>query len=237
MEFILSGKTTLDAKEHFDFASDNIANTHVWAAFRALGIKRPIFEEVRICEFCGKEYVAKRRNRQTCGSRECQKAFINRWQAQNQESTRTANIRYQHSAKGRAANLKMHRLKRDRGQSGTLPQRWAFALDEIAKSFRKRQYLAYRNPWTYRMEHIQKLSGMRREFKARPPRNLEKGLAKSRTHPAAHFWYVALRSVQTVQSQQQCAAERSVWEHAVNRIYASISAGNRTRRWKRRASR
>lgn len=237
MEFILSGKTTLDAKEHFGFASDNIANTRVWSAFRAIGIKRPAFQEVRICEFCGKEYVAKRRNRQTCGSRECQKAFINRWHAQNPENTQAASIRFQHSAKGQAANLRMHRLKRERGQSGTPQQRWAFALDEIARSFRKRQFLAFRNPWTYRLEHIQKLSVMAREFKARPPRNLEEGLAESRSHRAGHFWLVALRSVQTGHYQRCNAAERSVWEHAVNSICAAINTGNRIRRWKRRASR
>ena len=234
---MLSGNTTLDAKEHFGFASDNIANTRVWSAFRAMGIKRPAFQEVRICEFCGREYVAKRRNRQSCGSKGCQQAFIVRWRQQNLNKARAANIKFKRSAKGRAANLKMHRRKRERGLTGTPEQRWALALDEIANSFRKRQFLAYRNPWTYRLEQIQQLSGMPRKFKARPPRNLEEGLAKSRSHRAAHFWLVALRSVQTGYYHRRSAAENSVWEHAVNSIYVAINTGNRIRRWKRRASR
>ena len=236
VEFILSGKTTLDAKEHFGFSSDNVANTRVWAAFKALGIKRPAFEEKRTCEFCGKKYVAKRRNRQTCGSKECQQAFIVRWHQRNPEKARAANLKFKQSARGRAANREMHRRKRERGQTGTPQQRWAFALDESAKSFRKLVYMADRNPWEYRVQHIQKLSTVNREFKERPPRNLEKGIEKSRSHRAAHFWLVALRAVQTVHSQRTSAARRTFWEQAANRIYAAVNMGNRIRRWKRRAS-
>ena len=237
VEFILSGRTSLDARVHFGFSSNNIANTRVWAAFRALGIKRPVFQETRTCEFCGKEYIAKRRNRQTCGSKECQQAFIVRWHQGNPEKGRAANTKFKRSAKGRAANIKMHRLKRERGRTGAPEQRWAFALDEIAKSFRKLLYLAERNPWEYRVQHVQKLSKMTREIKARPSRNLDKGLGRSRSHRAAHFWLIALRSVQTGHSQRRSAAERSFWEQAANRICAAVNTGNRMRKWNRRASR
>ena len=229
-EFILSGKTTLDAKEHFGFPSVNAANARVWLAFKALGIKRPVFKEIRICEICGKKYVARRRNCQICGSRECQKVYTNRWRAQNPERTQATNIRFKRSAKGRAANLKMHRLKRERGQLGTPQQRWAFALDEITKSFRKRRFLAIRGPWTGRLERIQQNSGLPREPKARPPRNLERRLAKSRSLGAAHFWLNAVGYIQNAHHQQRSVLERSSWEQAVNNLYNSIVMGNRLRR-------
>lgn len=237
MEFTLSGKTTLDAKEHFGFPSVNAANVRVWYAFRALGIKRPVFKEIRICGFCGKEYVARRRNCQICGSRECQKAYTDLWRTQNPERTQAFGIRYKRSAKGRAANRKMHRLKRERGQSGTPQQRWAFGLEEIANSFRKRRFLALRGPWTGRLEIIQQTSGLPRESKARPPRNLERRLAKSRSLGAAHFWLNAVGVMQNTHLQQCRVLEMSSWEKAVNNLYNSIVMGNRMRRWKRRASR
>lgn len=237
MEFILSGKTTLDAKEHFGFPSVNAANVRVWSAFRALDIKRPVFEEIRICEFCGKKYVARRRNCQICGSRECQKAYTDLWRTQNPERVQAFTVKYKRSAKGRTANRKMHRLKRERGQSGTPQERWSFALDEIAKSIRKRLHLVLRNPWTYRLEHIQKLSKMPREPKARPPRNLERLLAKSRSQGAARFWFAGVVYIQMSHYRRCSLLERSSWEKAANDLYNSIVMGNRMRRWKRRASR
>lgn len=51
VDYILSGKTTQNAKAHFNFSGDNIANLRVWAAFRALGVARPRFQETRKCDF------------------------------------------------------------------------------------------------------------------------------------------------------------------------------------------
>jgi ribosomal protein S27AE len=114
VDFILSGKTTKDAKHHFGFPSDNVANTQVWAAFKALGLERPVYSERRQCEFCGKEFTAERRNRQTCGSPECQRAFIQRWQQLHPEKGRLANLKFKRSEKGRSVNRQMHRRRRER---------------------------------------------------------------------------------------------------------------------------
>lgn len=127
VEFILSGKTTLDAKKHFGFPSNNVANICVWAAFKTMGVKRPVFQESRVCEFCGKKYIALQRNRKTCGSNECQQASIVRWQQQNHEKTRSAIKKYKRSVKGRAVNRSMvenESVARQELHSNGGPLRW-----------------------------------------------------------------------------------------------------------------
>jgi len=236
VKFILSGKTTADAQQHFGFSSDNVANLRVHAAFKALGIKRPIFKEVRKCSFCGREYVAQRRNRQTCGLEDCQNAFILQWQKLNTTLVKSAQKKFRQSDRGRIANKKQHAKKRLLGQTGTPQQKWAFAVDEISKSFRKLKSLDIRNAWEYRLQHIQKLCLMERQFVQKPLRNLKKGLEKSKSNQAAHYWLVGLRAAQTISIQNKSRQSLSIWEDACIRINQAVRTGEKVRQWKAKPS-
>ena len=224
VDYILSGHSTDEARVHFGFSSDNIANLRVHAAFKALHTVRPRFAESRICRFCGTHSTARNKLQWTCGSDVCQRSLILAWHQQNPESTRQALARYRRTDKGRASNIRMHRAKRVRGTTGTVVDRWEFAATEIAKSRRKLWYLAFRNPWEYRIQHIQKMSGMIREFNQRNPRKL--------VGDAREKWYDALRAVQTTLSQATVRERDNEWERAVSAIAGALRSGVKVRRWK-----
>ena len=190
VEFILAGHTTQDAKDRYGFKTDNIANLRVYAAFKALGVTRPRYNEPRICEFCGEEYVARDRNQRTCGAKKCQTALIVEWHRSNPETPRESLRRYRATEKGRQNNLRMHRRRRERGLAGSAPDRWNFAATEIKKSLRKLSYLAFRNPWEYRLQHVQKVAQLERGFTPRNRRNFE-------SDALPQMWNKALRAVQT----------------------------------------
>jgi len=226
VDFILSGHTTRDAKEHFGFKNDNIANLRLHAAFKALSIPRPRYAETRTCEFCGGQFVARDFKQRTCGATECQTALIVDWQRQNPGTVRKALHYYRRTEKGRQNNLRMHRRRRERVH-GTLQDRWNFAADEIKKGLRKLSYLAYGNLWDYRVQHIQNMSKLEREFTPRNKRKLD-------SHSRTQMWYQALRAVQTTLLQYGINANATEWEKTVNKIAVSLRSGIMVREWKRK---
>lgn len=236
VDYILAGNTTADAKTHFGFASENIANLRVWAAFKALKLERPRFSESRICEFCGAHYIALRRNLRTCGADACQEKLIKGWQDENPEKVSEANRKFKKSPKGRIANIAQHKKKWRLGKSGTTCQRWAFGLDEITKSLRKLKTLSSRGPWEYRIEYIQKLSQIehRNYVRRRPKINLAHKLERSRSHQSAHYWRIALRAVQTQESQYRNRLEINLWKQSIGRLQLAIRMGEMLRLWKRK---
>lgn len=225
VDYILSGHTTQDAQNHFGFKSDNIANLRVHAAFKALRIFRPRYQDSRVCQFCGKPFVARDRFQKTCGAVECQNALIHDWQENNPESRKVALRKYRATEKGRQNNLKMHRQKRRRGLIGTPEERWNFAASEIKKSLRKLTYLATRSPWEYRLQHIQKIAQMHREFSPRNQRRFTSDVP-------ANKWQEAIRAVQTTHSRIVNVSMASPWERAVNSIAAALRTGHKVREWK-----
>lgn len=231
VDFILSGKTTMDAKEYFGFKSDNIANLRVWAAFRALGVKRPVYQEEKVCIFCGATYIARSRNQKTCGAEECQNKIILAWQNTNPEKVKTALSRYRKTEKGRQNNRRMHAARRGKRFGGSV-EKWQFALDEIKKSLRKLKYLAVRNPWEYRINHIQKSAGILRDFVPRHPRNITKMPGRGIQTRATAGWQNAFRAVQTTIHQYYLRQSNSVWEQSAVKIQSALRAGDKMRLWK-----
>ncbi len=227
VDFILSGHTTRDAKEHFVFKSENIANLRVHAAFKAFGISRPRYADPRTCEFCGRQFVAQDYKQRTCGAPECQTALIVDWQRQNPETVRKALQQYRQTEKGRQNNIRMHRRRRERGKHGSVQDKWNFAATEIKKSLRKLSYLAFRNPWEYRLQHVQKVAQAERGITPRTKR------AISATVPSG-MWQQALRAVQTMLLQYRNTQASSQWENAVNRVSSALRMGVKVREWKRR---
>lgn len=232
VDFILSGKTTLDAKSYFGFASDNVANLRIWAAFRALGIKRPVFQEPRTCDFCRAPYIARNRKQRTCGAEECQNAVILEWQANNPEKVRMSLRDYRKSEKGRQNNLRMHRTRRSR-RFGTAPDRWHFAANDIKKSLRKLKYLSVRNAWEYRIQHIQKLAKLERKFSPRKKRDVTFVPSRGHHTAASAAWQSAFRAIQTMLTQYSGRLENSAWENTVLRIQSALRTGNSLRLWKK----
>ena len=227
VDYVLAGHTTREAKDHFAFKNDNIANLRVHAAFKALGIERPRYAEARTCEYCGMQFIARDSKQRTCGNQECQNALILDWQSQNPDKVRRSLKKYRSTEKGRQNNLRMHRRRRVRGLDGSASERWNFAVSEIKKSLRKLRYLAIRNPWEYRLQHVQKIAQLERHFTTRNPRSF------TASSPDG-MWHEALRSAQTILLQSVAAASSSPWEKAVNRIAGSIRTGNKVREWKTR---
>jgi len=211
VDYILAGHTTQDAKEHFAFKDDNIANLHVHAAFKALGIQRPRYAKPRTWEFCGRRFVARDFKQSTCGAQECQTALILDWQNQNPKKARKALQKYRGTEKGRQNNIRMHRRRRERGKHGSAQDKWNFASTEIKKSLRKLTYLAFRNSWEYRIQHAQKVAQAERAIISRNKRTILD------THPSG-MWQQALRAVQTTLLQYRNNAMASQWEKAVSRI-------------------
>lgn len=226
VDYILAGNTTKDAKAHFRFASDNIANLRVHAAFKALKINRPRFKESRKCEFCGSEFTTKRSNRRTCGKEKCQNALILDWQKQNKDKVKQSLKKYRSTEKGRQNNLRMHRKKRFLGLNGSIVEQWNFAATEIKKSIRKRCYLAFRNQWEYRVQHIQKLAKLVRAFTPRKPRTI-------RSTEVCGMWLEALRAVQTTTYQIKSNASSSEWEKTVIRINGALRTRGNIRKWQK----
>ena len=120
VDYILSGHSTDEARHHFALSSNNIANLRIHAAFKSLAIKRPRYAAPRLCEFCGKKYTARDKLQRTCGSEACQRCLIVAWRKSNPESSRQALARYRRTEKGRANNIRMHRVRRARGRAGTV---------------------------------------------------------------------------------------------------------------------
>lgn len=225
VDYILAGHTTVDTRDHFGFSSNNIANLRVHAAFKALRIIRPRFHETRLCDFCHRQYIARNRQQRTCGAEACQEALIREWHTLNPEKVKQALGRYRKTEKGRENNLRMQRSRRLRGLTGTIPERWNFAATEIKKSLRKLEYLAIRNPWEYRFQHIQKVAQMHREFSPRSLRRFSE-------HSPSNKWQGAFRAVQTTCCQTTNAAMCSSWERAVNKIAGALRTGHKVRAWK-----
>ena len=226
VDYVLGGHTTREAKAHFSFRSDNVANLRIHAAFKALGIERPRYSEERTCQYCGRQFLARDLKQRTCGAQACQAALILDWQSQNPAKVRKALQDYRGTEKGRQNNIRMHRRRRDRGLGGVASDRWNFAATEIKKSLRKLHYLAIRNPWEYRLQHIQQAAQLKRQFTPRNPRSVHASSAQG-------MWQIALRAAQTTVLQRTAAASSSVWEQAVNRIGGSLRTGNKVREWKR----
>ena len=226
VDYILSGKTTSDARLHFNFATDNIANLRVHAAFKVLGISRPRYSENRNCEFCNVTFTARDKKQRTCGSTSCQTALINSWQRSNKNKVVAALASYRRSLKGRANNLRMHASRRHRGKTGTVVERWNYAAAEARKRLRKLRSLHTRNPWEYRINHIQKMSGLARTFSPRRLRNVGGSRQQG--------WHLALRAVQTTLSQQSARQQDSSWESAISRIASAIKSGHRIRTWNKK---
>ncbi len=224
--YICSGKTTLDAMAHFRFANENIANLRVHAAFKKLGIPRPRYSANRKCEFCGAEFSARDRKQRTCGLEKCQEALIKQWQTDNPDSRKSALTKYRRTEKGRQNNLRMHEKRRDTGLNGSMVERWNFSAFEATKRLRKLKSLEERNPWEYRVTHIQKLTGMTRVHNPRPQR------AFPPSSKPPEKWSLALRAVQTTLLQRSSASRFHAWEDAVVRIGQAIRSGTKVRSWK-----
>ena len=238
--FILAGNTTKDAKEHFGFANDNVANNRVWAAFKRLGVERPRFSEKRECEFCGTGYLAARRNRSTCGSPKCQQAWIVRWQGQNPEIAKAALAKYRRTPKGRANNRRAKVKKLALFRTGNAAERWLYAAEECKKALRKRHDIARRSPWHNRIETIQSKTLRRsRDVSPRARRNVDKepytGEKREGTN-AQLRWLNALRAVQTVVIQKRNARDQNDWETMVQRLAGSLRQSAKVRQWRKRAN-
>jgi len=228
--FILSGHTTRDAREYFRFKNDNIANLRLHAAFKALGIPRPHYSKARTCQFCGRQFEARDFKQRTCGATECQTALIVDWQRQNPGAVRKALQQYRRTEKGRQSNIRMHLRRRELGKHGSDQDKWNFAATEIKKSLRKLSYLAFRNPWEYRLQHIQKVAQSERGI---TPRN--KRAISATTSPG--MWQQALRAMQTIILQYQNTVVSLPWQESVNRIAGALRMGVKVREWKRRQQR
>jgi hypothetical protein len=230
VDFILSGQTTQDAKDHFGFKNDNVANLRVYAAFKALGLPRPRYAEARRCEFCGQQFVARDFKQRTCGSAICQSTLIAEWQRNNPEAAQRALQKYRRTEKWRQNNIRMHRRKRERGKSGSAQDKWNFSATEIKKSLRKLSYLAFRGSWEYRLQHVQKVAQAERGVAPRNARTIS-------AETPAGMWQEALRAVQTMLLQYRNTAMSSQWERSVNRISGALRMGVKVREWKRRQQR
>ena len=211
---------------HFNFSNENVANLRVNAAFTKLGIPRPRYNVNRKCEFCGNDYSARNRSQRTCGSKECQEALIRKWQSDNPESRKSALAKYRRTEKGRRNNIRMHKKRRDTGLNGSHAERWNFATFEATKRLRKLRSLEERNPWEYRVTHIQKLMGMTRLHNPRLKRTFPTSLSPSEK------WLLALRAVQTTLLQRSSASLLHAWEDAVVHISQAIRSGTKVRSWK-----
>ncbi len=228
VDYINSGKTTQDAKEHFGFPNDNVANLRVYAAFKQLGLPRPRYSERRTCEFCGQEYFARDRKQRTCGSNACQVSLIAKWQSDNPTSKTAALAKYRGTEKGRQNSLRMHRKRRNAGLNGSVVERWDFGLMEATKGLRKLKSLDTRNPWEYRITHIQKLYGLHRIHTPRSLRSFPLDVKPQES------WWLALRAVQTLLRQRSTASVEHAWENAVAKISGSIRSGNKVRTWNKK---
>lgn len=224
--YIQSGRSTSDAKEYFGFANENIANLRIHSAFKKLGLVRPRYAETRTCEYCGTDFVARDKKQKSCGSKECQIALIKNWHANNPESRSRALAKYRTTEKGKDNNLRMHTKRRDAGQNGTSCQKWNFAAMEATKRLRKLKELIERNPWEYRVTHIQKLLGMPRVHNPRSLRSFTDNAS------GTDRWHAALRAVQTTLLQRSSASTANVWEIAVVQIVQAIRSGTKVRSWK-----
>lgn len=232
VDFILSGKTTLDAKEYFGFGNDNIANLRVWSAFKALGIKRPVYQKEMTCDYCGKRFIARNRIQSTCGAEKCQTALIVQWQKDNPEKVKQALRQYRQTEKGRQNNIRMHRTRRGK-RFGAAQDRWHFATDEIKKSLRKLKHLATRNSWGYRIEHIQQAHAIRRTFNPRSIRTLRlRQGVRSQSSAASDYWQDAARAIQTTLCLYSSRVFDNVWEKAVSRFQATFRTRSNIRLWK-----
>jgi len=229
IDFILSGHTTRDAQEHFGFKNDNVTNLCIHAAFKAVGISRPRYAEPRTCEFCGRYFIARNLKQRTCGDSSCQTSLIVDWRKSNPEATQEALKRYRGTEKGRQNNLRMHRRRRERGLNGSTQERWNFAASEIKKSLRKLCYLAFRNPWEYRLQHVQKAAQFERQFTPRNKRSIKSNIV-------AGMWQEGFRAVQTTLLQYSATAAYSQWENAINHISNALRTGHKVREWKKRQS-
>jgi hypothetical protein len=228
VEYILSGHTTREAKGHFDFPSDNIANLRVHVAFKRLRIPRPRFQESRECEFCKTQFIARDLKQRTCGKEQCQTALIRAWQGENRGKVRDSLARYRKTSKGRSNNLRMHARRRERGTTGPLVEQWNFAAAETMKRLRKLKALNTRHAWEYRIQHIQKLTKLVRHFNPRRQRNVVGNGPKA--------WHHAMRAMQTTISQTNAREQESEWEAAVSGISAALKTGERMRTWKKKIS-
>lgn len=226
VDFILAGHSTAEAKEHFGFKSDNVANLRVHAAFKRLDIKRPQYQEPRVCHFCKSAFTARNIKQRTCGKPGCQARLIRDWQDSNPTKKAAALARYRRSKKGRENNLRMHASRRQRGAAGNIVDRWNYAVDGARKRLRKLKSISTRSPWEYRLQHVQKLSGIRRTFN---PRN-----SRPASGIGPEAWQVGLRAVQTTISQLTSRQAYSKWETAINQIAAAVRSGHRIRTWNRK---
>ena len=221
VRFIMAGNTTQDAKQHYGFVSDNVANLRVYAAFKHLGIKRPRYARARFCVFCGKEFVARDRKQRTCAAEECQRALIIQWHKNNPKKAKCALQKYRRSEKGHQSNLRMHRKRRTLGLYGSITDRWNFAAMEAKKSLRKLKELHVRNPWESRCLLIQGTSKLNRKFSPRKRRNVIGHLPLESVTPP-QLWQQALRSMQKTIYQHFDRCLASDWERAVNKISGAI---------------
>lgn len=237
VDYILSGHSTREAKNHFGFPNDNVANLRIWAAFKHLGLKRPRYAKERKCKYCGKLFLARNYKQKTCGEKSCQTKLIVEWNRSHPESSRVALAKYRKTEKGRQNNLRMH-AKRRAKRYGSAPDKWNFAADECKKSLRKRKHLATRNPWNYRIEHIQKMAQVVRVVSPRRKRSVEKYRKEYRVRAGASEanlkWYSALRAMDTVMRQMRTYAINSAWESLISKIQASLRSNWRIQQWKRK---
>jgi hypothetical protein len=231
VDYILTGHSTREAKAHFGFDNDNIANLRVHTAFKRLRVPRPRYQESRQCQFCGGNFTARDYIQRTCGSPECQKALILEWRQQHPEESRAALHKYRQTAKGRQNNIRQHRRTRERGLHGTAVQRWYFAALEVKKSLRKLTYLHVRNPWEYRIHHIQKVASFPRRFTPRKVRSLPETIVRRGRTLAQRRWSHALRAVQTTLVQYSSNAICHDWERAVARIQQAVRTLHAMREW------
>lgn len=232
VDYILDGHSTKDAQKYFDFASENIANIRIYSAFKRLGLKRPHFQEKKICEFCNFPFIARSFNQRTCGKEKCQKALILQWQKRNKPKINEAQKKYKKSSAGRESNIAMHARKRQKGTFGTSVDKWNYAAEESTKRLRKLRELLIRNKWEYRIQHIQKLSTIKRVFNKRAERNLTRIAFYNKQYSNTDLWGPAFRAVQNTLYQLESTHKQSQWENAVSRVANAIRIGGQNRKWK-----
>lgn len=228
VEYILAGHTTAEAREYFKFKNENIANIRIHTAFKALKIPRPRYQEAKECQFCKLQYIARDKKQRTCGNETCQRALILEWQAQNRHKTKLAHQKYRQTEKGRQNNLRMHATRRAKGREGSLCDKWNYALGEATKPLRKSKNRSTRHQWEYRLEHIQQMCQIQREFLSRRERDLD-----HLSGQLTRSWLKALRAIQTTSLQGYYMSESTIWEKTINKIANSLRTGVKIRQWKK----
>ena len=194
VDFILSGKSTLEARDHFGFININIASGHIHRAFRELDIPRPRYNAVQVCEFCKEQYKATIRRQVCCQKVECVKAYHTAWKKQ-----------------------KYHRCSKTDGLNTTRVELWNFAAHTIITGITKVWIYITGDRWQYRLDYIRRSTFYR-------PTRLIKDKKPGVVQFSTKGWNDSLKIVQIEICYLRSYACISMWEKIVLNIQKAFQA-------------